>query len=166
MVVGGVVIVALIGVALLLVNVNSGPQRALESCSARDGIDVRVYYASPLSKTDIVFDFRGATGSSVRRIDPVHLLLQFGYKVNSDSMQRLILAHEGRKLFYIQSSDLKELSREYTVGNPVWSLNHVPERVMGMEGYHAYGQWEGGWLGVLEKQTKDLNKFITDWTGS
>jgi hypothetical protein len=32
-----------------------------------------------------------------------------------------------------------------------------------MSGAQAYSTWEGGWLGVLQKQTDDLNTMISEW---
>jgi len=34
-----------------------------------------------------------------------------------------------------------------------------------MSGLRAYDQWTGGWLGVLQKQTEDLNDFLDKWLG-
>ena len=34
-----------------------------------------------------------------------------------------------------------------------------------MSGMQAYGEWTGGWLGVMQKQAEDLNDFIAAWTG-
>jgi len=68
-------------------------------------------------------------------------------------------------MMYLRSADMRELFNEYTHGNPVWSFNHLPERLKTMSGNNAYATWEGGWLGVLKGQSEDLNKFISDWTG-
>lgn len=158
---GLVAIVAL----MFLVTRNSGLQALLDQCSSRHGIQVQVYYESAFSKRDVVFDFQGISGSSVRRIDPVHLLLQFGHQLDTSATHRLILARNGRNLMYLRSSDLKELTHEYTFGNPVWAFHHLPERLLTMSGANAYARWEGGWLGVVQKQTEQLNTFIGDWTG-
>ena len=144
---------------------NGGLRTKLAECSSRNGIGVRVYYDSFVSKGDVVFDLQEIEGSTIRRIDPVHLLLQFGQLLDKQTTRRLILAHDGRKLMYLRSSDLRELTNEYTHGNPVWSFNHLPERLKTMAGSNAYSTWEGGWLGVMKRQSEDLNKFISDWTG-
>jgi hypothetical protein len=144
---------------------SSGLRAKLAECSSRDSMTVRVYYDNLFSRSDVVFDLRGIGGSSVRRIDPVHLLLQFGQLLDKQTTRRLILARGGRKLMYLGSSDLEELTNEYTHGNPVWSFNHLPERLKTMAGDNAYPTWKGGWLGVLKEQSEDLNKFISDWTG-
>ena len=153
-------------IIIMLLGRSAGLRQKLDGCSSRSGIQVRVYYDQYLSKQDVVFDFQGVTGMSVRRIDPVHLLLQFGHKLDETDLRRLVLARNGRKLMYIERADLRELTREYTYGNPVWSFNHLPERLKTMSGANAYSRWKGGWLGVLEKQTEDLNRLIADWTGS
>lgn len=148
-----------------VVNPNRGLERQLSLCSSHDDIRVDVYYASAFSKDDVVFDFQDVNSGSVRRIDPVHLLLQFGHRMESAPMRRLILARGGERLFYLHADDVQELAHEYTFGNPMWAFNHLPERVITLQDTHAYGQWEGGWLGVLQRQTEDVNRFIRDWTG-
>ncbi|MCO6437293.1 MAG: hypothetical protein J5J06_09430 [Phycisphaerae bacterium] len=162
LIVAGIVVLGAVGFVALR---NNELRTKLAKCSSRSGIMVRVYYGSYLSTNDVVFDLRGVEGSSVRRIDPVHLLLQFGQLLDKQATRRLILARDGRLLMYLRSSDLSELANEYTHGNPMWSFNHLPERLKTMSGNNAYPTWEGGWLGVLKGQSEDLNQFITDWTG-
>jgi len=152
------------GIAFLALR-NGGLRAKLADCSSRHGIEVRVYYDSYISTSDVVFDLRGVEGTSVRRIDPVHLLFQFGQLLDKRATRRLILARDGRKLMYLRSTDLTELANEYTHGNPVWSFNQLPERLKTMSGDNAYPTWEGGWIGVLKEQSEDLNRFISDWTG-
>lgn len=140
-------------------------KRELASCSSKEGLDVKVYYDDVFSKGIAVFDYQDATATYVRRIDVIHLLLQFGHELDKNATGRLIIAHKGQKLFFIESYSLKELTEEYTYGNKVWAFNHLPERLKRMDGTKAYSTWEGGWLGVMSEQTKDLTDVISRITG-
>ena len=144
---------------------NNGLRDKLRSCKTYDVIKADVYHEGFLSSDVVVFDLQDGGSSTARRIDPVHLFLQFSDKLDRHSVQRVILARNGRKIFYISSADLKPLSDSYANDGRLWAFNHLPERVCTMSGSHKYGEWTGGWLGVLEKQTEDLNEFIYDWTG-
>jgi hypothetical protein len=86
------------------INPNRDLEHKLQLCSSREGIRVQVYYANTFSRDDVVLDFQQVTGSSIRRIDPVHLLLQFGHQMESSAMRRLILAREGRQLFLVDAT--------------------------------------------------------------
>ncbi len=163
--IGAVLIVPALAAGVYLLTRNTDLNRKLSECESGNGIVAYVHYDSYFSRDAVVFDFRRVTAGSVRRIDPVHLLMEFGHRVDQPSTKRLVLARNGRNLYFLQSSDLSELCDEYTNGNKIWTFNHLAERLRRMSGENAFATWEGGWLGVLEKQQKDLNAFITAWTG-
>ncbi|MCE9552053.1 MAG: hypothetical protein K8T91_01585 [Planctomycetes bacterium] len=147
-------------------NRNSGLRRNLKACETFDVVRADVYYDGFLSTNAIVFDLKDGGSSSARRIDPVHLFFEFSAKSDLNSSTRIILAHNGQQKFYISNSDLKRLSESYAGGGRPWAFNNLPERLRTMSGSQAYESWSGGWLGVLQKQTQDLNDFITMWSGN
>lgn len=157
-------------IALLLIPVcfwlrNNGLRDKLRSCETYGVVEADVYYDGYFSYDVVVFDLQDGGSPTARRIDPVHLFLQFSAKLESHSVDRVVLARNGQHVFYFYSSDLRRLSDSYAGGGRVWAFNHLPENARTMSGAPAYGQWTGGWLGVLQKQMEDLNEFIRDWTG-
>jgi len=141
---------------------NDELQAKLNSCPSKSGIFIKCYYESLFDEDIIMFDFLDVNGS-VRRIDPIHLLLQFGNKITSINYKVLVLANNGEKIFMITKTSLSELSYEYTYGNPIWSLMHLPESLMLPDGSQAFPTWTGGILGVTAKQTEDLIFVISKW---
>jgi hypothetical protein len=61
---------------------------------------------------------------------------------------------------------MKPLAESYANGGRPWAFNHLPESLRTMSGLRAYDQWSGGWLGVLQEQTEDLNDFLNEWLNS
>ena len=144
---------------------NSGLCDKLKSCETCGVVEADVYYDGMFGSDVVVFDLKDGGLYSARRIDPVHLFLQFASKLDQDSVRRVILARSGRHVFFLYTSDLRRLADSYDGGGRVWAFNHLPESCHTMSGLRAYGEWSGGWLGVLQKQTEDLNDFIETWTG-
>jgi hypothetical protein len=165
--VGSIAIPALIvGIVSVIAFVrNDGLRSKLRACPSASVIAADAYFANLVS-SDVVFDLQGPSDSAARRIDPVHLLMQFAGKLNCDQLPRLILARAGERIFYLRGDDLRKLASSYEGGGRIWAFNHLPERCYSMENEKTFATWEGGWLGVAEKQTDDLNKFIEEWTGS
>jgi len=95
----------------------------------------------------------------------VHLFFEFAEELDLYHVRRVVLARNGTRRFYINSSDLRPLVSSYSGGGRIWAFNHLPESVRTMSGQRAYTVWSGGWLGVLQAQTEDLNDFIESWTG-
>lgn len=137
----------------------------VDECPSRRGVELSAHYDGLLSKDVVVLDLRGVSGDGVRRIDLVHLLLQFGHRLEKGFVRDVVLARNGRPIFRIGSAELRELTDEYTFGNPLWSINNLPSRVRRPDGSRPFPRPEGGWLYVLKEQTEDVNRFIADWSG-
>ena len=144
---------------------NSALRDKLKSCATHGVVNADVYYGGTIGTDVVVFDLLDGGTSDARRIDPVHLFLQFARELDLTSVNRVILARNGREVFSIDASDLRPLADSYDGGGRVWAFNHLPERVRTRNGERAYSEWTGGWLGVLQKQSEDLNDFIKTWTG-
>jgi len=163
-IVGGIACAIIVIAAYFWIR-NSGLRQSLQSCENYAVVNARVSYQGVFFCDSVVFDLRDGGSSSARRIDPVHLLLEFSSKLDLNSIRRVILARNGRYVFYIESSELRPLASSYAGGGRIWSFNHLPESVRNMNGTRSYSEWSGGWLGVMKEQAEDLNDFIRDWTG-
>jgi hypothetical protein len=136
-------------------------RQALEACDSYPRLNAKVYYTDSLSLDSVTFDFIEAR--SARKIDLAHLMLEFAHKVDGKGPNKLVLARQGKPLYYLNWTDVHELADEYTYGNPIWSFNHLPERLHRMDGSKPYGTWTGGVLGVLKGQSEDLLSFLEAW---
>lgn len=145
---------------------NHGIRELLKSCQKHGVVGADVYYASRFSSDVIVFDLSGSSSSSARRIDTVHLLLEFASKLDFSTLDRLILANDGKQKFYVRGNDLKELASSYDAGGRIWSFNHLPERTCAMSGKRAFETWTGGLIAVSKQQADDLISLIDAWTAN
>jgi hypothetical protein len=145
---------------------NSNLRNKLSECESSGIVNANVHYEGLISTDGVVFDVREGGSSSARRIDPVHLLMQFAAKLDLNSIKRVVLARNGKEIFFISASDLRPLADSYSGGGRPWSFNHLPESTRTMLGERIYSEWTGGWIGVLGKQTEDLNDLIRNWIES
>ena len=90
-------------------------------------------------------------------------MLQFAEKIKNKQFNKVYLSHKGEDKFYFKGDYYQNLGKEYELQNPVYTLRTMPENVYLLNGEHAYGVWDGGWLGVMNKQMEDLNTFAKDW---
>jgi hypothetical protein len=136
---------------------------SLSACASRDDVggDVRVGYTLG---GNIVFDVRSCKGDC-RLIDPLHLLMQFGFKIKDEGFSHLLLASAGEEVYRLEKSDLDELARQYDLGARIWAFDHWSERLRKPTGERAFGSWSGGVLGVTLGQTKDLSEALKAWIG-
>lgn len=158
-------LILLVAITTFLWMRNNGLRNNLKTCDSYGVVDVDVYYDGMFSTDVVVFDLKDGGSPNARRIDPVHLLLQFAAKLDLTSVRRVVLARSKRHVFYIDASDLQRLADSYDGGGRVWAFNHLPESARTMSGSRAYGEWTGGLLGVLQKQMEDLDDLIRTWTG-
>jgi len=144
---------------------HSDLRKKLDACESNGVVKANVYYAGAFATDTVVFDLKDGGSSGARRIDPVHLLMQFAGKLNLNLIDRIVLARNGKEVFYVSGSDLSKPADSYEGGGRVWAFNNLPERVRTMSGSQPYGEWTGGFLGVLKEQSEDVNEFIEEWTG-
>jgi len=144
---------------------HSDLREKLKSCESSGNVNADVYYTGFFAEDMVVLDLQSGGSPAARRIDPVHLLMQFADKLNLYSIKRIVLARNGKEVFYISGSDLREPANSYAGGGRIWAFNNLPERVRTMSGTQPYDEWTGGFLGVLKEQSEDVNEFIEKWTG-
>ena len=140
-------------------NIGFGSQ--LSSCPSYEAVagDVRVGYTAT---GNIVFDIRSYK-DECRLIDPLHLLLQFGYKIRDERIDYLSLGSRGEEKYRLPKSDLDELSKQYELGARIWAFEHWAERLRKPTGEHAFDSWSGGFLGVMKQQTEDMGTGLKTW---
>lgn len=144
---------------------SQGLRDELKRCASYGIVNVSVYYRGYLSTRDVVFDFQ-AREAKGRRIDPVHLLMQFASRIHLSGLGNVYLARDGVEHFRIYPSALDELASSYENGGRIWAFNNLPAAVRRIDGSQAFGEWTGGWLGVVKGQVEDLDSFLEQWLGS
>ena len=161
-------IVAIIGIALTFDYTGKSAidprnlilHSALTECPSYGAVadDIRVGYTLD---GNITFDLHKVKGDC-RRIDPIHLLLQFTSKLKDYNISYLLIACQGKEKYRIAKTDVDRLARNYDNDARGWSFMHLPELLSRPDGTHPFGPWEGGWLGVLTHQMDDLSALMKE----
>ena len=144
---------------------SSGLRTKLKACPSYGIVEADAYYDGVISTDTVVFDLLDGGSVTARRIDAVHLLLQFSDELDLYTVRRIILARNGEQEFYISTSDMRPLAESYANGGRLWAFNHLPENLRTMSGLRSYDEWSGGLLGALQKQAEDLNDVLEKWLG-
>jgi hypothetical protein len=77
---------------------------------------------------------------------------------------RVLLARAGTPVFVLSGEDFKTIGLDARVGeNPIYMVRTFPQRLHRPDGTAAYGTWEGGWLGVLNHQMRDVSDAANAW---
>lgn len=134
----------------------------LNDDSRNKGIKVWVHYKWFINPTEIKYDLRSISGEN-SALDVNRVMLQFSEKIKDKEFKKVYLSHKSKDKFYFKGDYFKNLGQEYGEQNPIYTLRTMPENVYMLNGDHAYSTWEGGWLGVMNKQMDDLNTFAKDW---
>jgi|GEM_PF-2899988 len=133
----------------------------LSSCDSYKDLagDIRVGHTLA---GNIIFDVRACKADS-RKVDPLHLLMQFGDKIKDEKIDYLLIASGGNEVYRLPKSDLDELAEQYRLGARIWALDHWPERLRKPTGERVFEEWSGGVLGVLQAQLEDLGVALRTW---
>jgi len=161
----GLICVALIGGTVGGLNQLrlQSPMRSILAEDLRNaGIDVSVHYGGYVDMSTLVYDLRNI-GNGTSMADVMRVFLSYAAKVKDQDFDRVELAHKGQVKFVLSGADFKTLGREYGEQNPMYTLRTFPEKVRRADGSRAFEQWEGGLLGVLNKQMEDLQQLHHQW---
>jgi len=81
------------------------------------------------------------------------------------NFDKVILARQGKPIFFIEGGDFSTLGAEFKNGqNPIYLIRTLPEKLHLPGGESAFPRWEGGWLGVFSKQMEDANQAAWQWS--
>lgn len=125
-------------------------------------VDVWVYRENGVSLSNVVFDLRHV-GDEAAPADIFRTLFQAAEALKESELERVVLAHAGKKKFYLTGEHFAEIGGSFKGQNPMYLLRTLPEKVHKLDGSKAYGTWTGGLLAVVGKQMEDLSTFSKDW---
>lgn len=156
-------LVAIVAIILFnYVSLQKHMNQVLADDPRNKGVEVWVHYQYFINPTVIEYDLRKVDANN-SPIDVNRVLLQYSHQVKDKKFDKVILAYKGTDKFYFKGDYFQQTGQEYGEQNPVYTLRTMPENVYKLNGEQQYATWEGGWLGVLGEQMKDLNKFAEDW---
>lgn len=101
---------------------------------------------------------------SASAADVMRLFFSFAEEMRDRDFDRVYLAYRGKLRFVMDGRDFREIGSERHFGqNPIYLVRTFPEKLMHLDGLPAFGQWTGGWLGVMTKQLEDVSEMHRQW---
>ena len=134
----------------------------IESDYRNAGIDVSAYYRDTFSKSVVVFDLQGISGTN-SRLDVFRVFLDFAAKRKDSPHEAIELAFRGKTKFKLAGEYFETLGREREFQNVVYTIRSFPQNLTTPSGLRAYPEWTGGLIGVLNKGIEDFNDFHDKW---
>ena len=126
------------------------------------GIEVSLHYASSFDTSILVYDLRNVSGGN-SMADVFRVFLQYAEKMQFTRFSQVRLCFKGVEKFRIDGGYFETLGRDYATENVVYTIRTFPEHLRTPDGSRAYSEWEGGILGVTERQMKDFDDFHHKW---
>lgn len=120
------------------------------------------HYRYGVAPGTLVVDLRSFDDEAAM-VDIMRALLHSAEGHKGSNFDRVVLEYRGTPKFMLDGSYFRKLGEEFEHQNPIYTLRTFPGNVYKLDGSLAYGQWTGGWLGVVGKQMEDLNQFAKDW---
>lgn len=139
---------------------------AIDSDGRNSGYVLKAHYSHYTDPTTLVLDLQSI--SSAAPADLFRGVFQSAEALQSSGRRfdRVILARAGKPVFIMKGDDFASIGSEYAAGqNPVYLMRTFPEKLYKPSGESAFSTWDGGWLGVLTEQMKDLTEAGRQWAG-
>jgi hypothetical protein len=96
-------------------------------------------------------------------MDVFRAFLQYAQAMKDRDFAKVILAARGTSKFTLDGSYFRELGREYTTQNPMYTIRTFPTHLVAMDGSKPFSEYQGGILAVLEKEMEQFTDFSDQW---
>jgi hypothetical protein len=136
----------------------------LQEDARNGGFVLKGHYKLYMNPSVLVLDLRRVT--SAAPVDLFRGIFQSAaaFAKANRKFDRVILSRSGKEVFSMKGDDFHELGSEFTGGqNPIYLIRTLPAILYRPSGERAFGEWTGGWIGVIGKQMEDANQFGQQW---
>lgn len=160
----GAVIVAAALVARDYFAVARPVSQTMEAGSRNSGIELTGHFKYRLVSSTLVLDLHGSVSASAAAL--FRTLFQAADALHREerAFDEVLIARNGVTVFVIGGRDFDEIGRASGAGeNPLYLLRTLPEKLRRPDGSRAFGEWEGGILGVTARQLEDVTKAASTW---
>lgn len=130
--------------------------------SRNNGVEVFAHYKYFVNPNVLVYDLRDVAGTS-SPVDVTRVLLQFAERQKDRQFANVELTFKGDDKFVMEGDYFRKLGQEYSTQNPAYTLRTLPQHLFRPDGSRAFGEWSGGFLGVLTRQMEDFSSWHRAW---
>ncbi|UTA66818.1 MULTISPECIES: hypothetical protein [Emticicia] len=134
----------------------------LNSDVRNEGIKIDVHYKNYTQSKTLTFNLEEVKDEKAP-IDVFRVLLHTANALKDKSFDKVELSFRNNLKFILKGDYFQKLGEEFGDQNPMYTLRTMPENLLDAEGNAVYGEWEGGLIGVLNKQMEDFNDFNRKW---
>jgi hypothetical protein len=125
-------------------------------------ITAHAHFDNWIDPSTLVFDLIDVSGNATR-IDVFRALLQYSQAMKDRHFTKVILAARGTGRFVLDGTYFQGLGRESGTQNPMYTIRSFPTHLMAIDGSKPFSEYEGGILGVLQKEMEQFTDFSDQW---
>lgn len=144
------------------VSVNRPLQRVLTADPRNQVVTARAHFGNWVDVDTLVFDLTGISGSATR-MDVFRAFLQFAEAMKDRHFTKVILSARGADKFTLGGDYFQQLGKEFSGQNPMYTIRTFPIHLAAMDGSKPFSEYEGGILGVLQKEMEQFTEFSDQW---
>lgn len=137
-------------------------QRVLTSDERNQVVRAQAHFGHWIDPNTLVFDL-AAVSPNVTRMDVFRAFLQYAEAMKDRHFTKVILAANGTSKFTLDGNYFQTLGKEYGTQNPIYTIRTFPIHLVAMDGSKPFSEYEGGILGVLQKEMEQFTEFSDQW---
>ena len=134
----------------------------VNSDNRNSGVNFELHYKYFVMTNTLIYNLQSVPLDKAP-IDIFRTFLQTSTTLTDKKFETIELDYKGIPKFILKGDYFTDLGKEYDTQNPVYTTRTFPSHLYNLTGEAAYGEWNGGCLGVLGKQIEDFNDFNKKW---
>jgi hypothetical protein len=143
-------------------SVNRPLQRVLATDSRNKVVTAQAHFSNWIDPNTLVFDLTSVSPSATR-MDVFRAFLQYAERLKDRHFTKVILAAGGESKFTLDGGYFQDIGKEYSTQNPMYTIRTFPIHLAAMDGSKPFSEYEGGILGVLQKEMEQFTEFSDRW---
>jgi len=144
------------------ISVSRPLQQVLATDPRNQVVIARAHFSNWVDLDTLVFDLTGISGNATR-MDVFRAFLQYAEAMKDRRFRKVILSAHGTGKFILDGDYFQELGKEFSGQNPMYTIRTFPIHVTAMDGSKPFSEYEGGILGVLQKEMEQFTEFSDQW---
>lgn len=136
----------------------------LASDERNAGFDLAAHYQYFLNPGTLVLDLKRVDAAAP--LDLLRGLFQAAAALHAESrhFDQVLLCRSGKTIYLLDGVAFGTLGAEFAGGqNPVYLIRTLPQHLRRPDGTPAFGEWQGGLLGVVKEQMEDVSDAAHQW---